>query len=210
MQIGMKFHNIVLVLVCWLFTLSGPAELFGHSPYGMWYRWRQARLFIVTTASAPDCYTVGKKLVQTLEQDLPTSEAGVVRAPHSLDVLKLILSHQFDVGLIPLADLERAVLGAPEFVEILPWIREEVPSDHSTLKSGSTPLRIITLVDDYALISADHFSAHRAHLIAKSITEDSGDFTLAGSVIPVHRGTSNYASGQALPPRPSSEKSWVD
>lgn len=206
----MKDRNIVLVLVCWLFALSGPAELYGHSPYGMWYRWRQGRLFVVTNASDPSCYKVGQELVEALEGDLPKSEADAVRAPHSLDVLKLVLSHQFDVGLIPVADLKNAIQGASEFEEIEPWIRGEIPSSRPHTKAGSTPLRIIALVGEYALISADHFSPHRAHLIAQSISDGRVNFTIAESVIPVHRGTSNYISGQTLPPRPSSEKSWVN
>lgn len=188
------------------------SSISAHSPYGMWYKWRKDRLFIVTTASDSLSYPLGVEITDVLKRKLPRSEPLAVRAPTTLTVLKLLLSHQFDVALLPLDDLRRAVNGEGEFQEIAPWISGTVFSQ----RDGPNPLRVIARLGSNALISEDHFSNHRAHLLAELLSSNGRALTPAlndrgGEESPLswHDGTESFMKGRPLPERPDGEKSWV-
>lgn len=188
------------------------SSISAHSPYGMWYKWRKDRLFIVTTASDSLSYPLGVEITDVLKRELPKSEPLAVRAPTSVAVLKLILSHQFDVALVPIEDLRRAVDGEGEFGEIYPWISGTVFSQ----KGQANPLRVISVLGTCALISEDHFSGHRAHLLAEMLASNEEAWTVASDdarieELPVtcHGGAKNFSNGRPLPPLPKGEKRWV-
>ena len=198
-----------------LITIISVSSLFAHSPYGLWYKWRKDRLFLVTTASDPQSYPVGAEIANILGEALPKSEPIAVRAPTTLDVLKLLLSHQFDVALVPIVDLKLAVRGEGEFLEITPWLNGMV-FDEQKSEGEANPLRVILVLGTCALISEEHFSDHRAHIIAETLTSKQGKLSImlsdTGRIrlpIPLHEGTIGFNDGQSLPQLPQGEKSWL-
>ena len=138
-----------------------------------------------------------------------------MRAPTTLDVLKLLLSHQFDVALVPIVDLKLAVRGEGEFLEITPWLNGMV-FDEQKSEGEANPLRVILVLGTCALISEEHFSDHRAHILAETLTSKQGKLSIMLSdthiirlPIPLHEGTRGFNDGQSLPQLPQGEKSWL-
>ncbi len=198
-----------------LITIISVSSLFAHSPYGLWYKWRKDRLFLVTTASDPQSYPIGVEIANVLGEVLPKSETIAVRTPTTLDALKLLLSHQFDVALVPMVDLKLAVRGEGEFLEIAPWLNGMVFGKQKP-KGEANPLRVILVLGTCALISEEHFSDHRAHILAETLTSKQGTLNLMLSdtrmirlPIPLHDGTIGFNDGQSLPQLPQGEKSWL-
>lgn len=203
------------VSIFFLIIIGSASFLFAHSPYGLWYKWRKDRLFLVTTASDPQSYPIGLEIATVLGEVLPKSEAIAVRAPTTLAALKLLLSHQFDVALVPIDDLELAIRGEGEFVEITPWLNGTVFGKQK-LKGGAKPLRVISVFGTYVLISENHFSDHRAHILAEKLTSKQGmlslvlsDTRVIGLPVPLHEGTIGFNDGRPLPLLPQGEKSWL-
>ena len=83
-------------------------------------------------------------------------------------------------------------------------------------RDGPNPLRVIARLGSNALISEDHFSNHRAHLLAELLSSNGRALTPAlndrgGEESPLswHDGTESFMKGRPLPERPDGEKSWV-
>ena len=207
--------SLIRINIFFLITIISVSPLFAHSPYGLWYKWRKDRLFLVTTASDARSYPIGVEIANVLGEVLPKSETIAVRAPTTLDALKLLLSHQFDVALVPMVDLKQAVRGEGEFLEIAPWLNGLVFGKQKP-KGEVNPLRVILVLGNCVLISEEHFSDHRAHILAETLTSKQGTLSLMLSdtrmirlPIPLHEGTISFNDGQSLPRLPQGEKSWL-
>ena len=206
---------LMRINIFFLITIFSASSLFAHSPYGLWYKWRKDRLFLVTTASDPQSYPIGAEIANVFGEVLPKSETIAVRAPTTLGALKLLLSHQFDVALVPMVDLKQAIRGEGEFLEIAPWLNGMVFNKQKP-EGEANPLRVILVLGTCVLISEEHFSDHRAYILVDTLTSKQGKLSIMLSdtrmirlPIPLHEGTISFNDGQSLPRLPQGEKSWL-
>jgi len=161
-----------------LLGVAGAAcGLMGHSPYRQWQVYRKSRLIIVTSAAEPASYPLGEALATLLAQHLPESRALATRAGSSLDVVKLLASHQLDLAILTANDAREAYEGRGRFVS-----------------EGALPLRALAVLGSYLFVCREDFPRPTAEAIAGALIEhwrDEGPAASGGerrATIPFHAG----------------------
>ncbi len=164
-------------------ALAGGSALLlmGHSPYRQWYVFRENHLIVVASDADPGAFSLGERIAGAIAARLPLSKAMAARAQTSLDVVKLLRSHQLPLGLLTGGDALDAARGSGRFQE-----------------EGPVPLRALAAFDRYLLVVLDDFSPQWAHQIADTLTELPGDRTKPS--IPFHPGVLDSREGRAAPP----------
>lgn len=133
---------------------GGGLLLMGHSPYRQWYVFRATHLIVVTPEEVPDARATAERVAAALAAGLPDSRAMAATARTSVDVVKLLRSHQFPLALLPGAEAVAAVGGTGRF-------REE----------GPVPLRTLAVFGRDLLVALDDFPPEKARQIVKALAE---------------------------------------
>jgi NMT1 family protein len=138
-----------------LLGLAGAAcGVMGHSPYRQWQAYRKSRLIIVASAADAVSYRVGESVAALLARELPESRATVARAADAVEIVKLLVSDQLEVGVLSAADAHDAVAGRGRFTQ-----------------AGPVALRTLAALGDYRLVARGDFPDARAESIARALAE---------------------------------------
>lgn len=170
-------------------ALAGGAALLlmGHSPYRQWYVFRANHLIIVTDVASPNAFPLAEKVAKAIVARLPESKAMAVKARTSTDVVKLLRSHQLQVGLLPAEDAVEAFKGKGRFSD-----------------DAQVPLRTLAVFGTYLLVVLDDFPREKAYRITKTLAENPGEFPQrmvprSEPAIPFHPGALDYGEGRPSP-----------
>lgn len=156
-----------------------------------WPIYRRYRLLIV--AQRDDETTVGlaAAVVAALARFLPGSRAQQARAADSRRVGVLIGTNQQDVAIMTAASAEALFLARQPFEDI-----------------RDVPLRIIVSFGSHVLVCREDLMAEHVYLLAQTLTEHKDALPIpvceSGGVIPVHRGSRAFFSGERMPSPTSS------
>jgi TRAP-type uncharacterized transport system substrate-binding protein len=179
---------------CIQLALLGVAGLLmGHAPYRQWHVYRGKRLFILASAAEEDSFALGQAVAQVLATHLPESRAMAARARDTLEIVKLLVSQQLDVALLPAETALAALHGRGRFQE-----------------EGALLLRTLAVFGPYLLVCRDDFAAARAYQIARTLAEHGGGLphthqepppgAAESSPLPWHSGAQAFYAGAPLPP----------
>src|SRR5262249_27119270 len=159
-----------------------PLLLMGHSPYRQWYVFRAKHLIVVTDDANPNAFPLAKEVAAAIAARLPESKAMAAKAKTSRDVVKLLRSHQLQIGLLPIDDALEA------FQQRGRYSQEE-----------PVPLRTLAVFGTYLLVALEDYSRDKAQQIAKTLAEHPGSWSIPDSAlakgkppIPLHRGALDY------------------
>src|SRR5438105_13697764 len=169
-----------------LVTLSllgaAAALLPGHSPYRQWYAYRAAHLVVVPDEMRPGALDLAGKVASAIATRWPETKAVPAAAQSPTEVVKLLLSGQLQVGLVPSAVAVEALEGRGKFAE-----------------SGKVPLRAVAVVGGDLLVVLESCARERAQAIAQALVEfRNGELlpkkpSLRGPApIPFHPGALEY------------------
>jgi TRAP-type uncharacterized transport system substrate-binding protein len=151
----------------------------GHSPYRQWYAFRAKHLIVVTDAANPKAFPLAKEVAAAIAARIPPSKAMASRAKTPSDVVKLLRSHQLQVGLLPVDDALEAFQQRGKFSQDAP-----------------VPLRTLAVFGAYLLVTLEDFPSDKAQQIAKSLAEQPG-LTKGKPPIPFHPGAADYYEGRS-------------
>lgn len=163
-------------------SLAGGSGLLlmGHSPYRQWYVFRANHLIVVASQADPGAFPIAQRLAGVLAARLPDTRALAAEARTSLDVVKLLRSHQLPLALLAPDDAAAAATGQGRF-------RDE----------ASVPLRALGVFGSFVLVALDDFSRDTAHRVAGALARlADGD----APPIPLHPGALDSREGRAPPP----------
>jgi hypothetical protein len=156
--------------------LAAAATLLpGHSPYRQWYAYRAHHLVIVTDAARPGAPELASAVAAAVAAYRPETRAVPATARSPVEVVKLLVTGQLQVGLLPPSEALAAFEGRGRYAEL-----------------GKVPLRAVAVAGEDLVVSLDGFAAERACTIAKALRDSppGGPLANAGRAppIPLHRG----------------------
>jgi NMT1 family protein len=150
---------------------AAAGGVMGHSPYRQWQAYRKGRLIIVTSAAEPASYPLGEAVATLLAGHLSESRALAARAADSLEIVKLLASHQLDLAILGAADARDAYEGRGRFAA-----------------DGALPLRALAVLGSHLLVCREDFPAATAEAIASTLAEHWRGENAAPATIPFHAG----------------------
>jgi TRAP-type uncharacterized transport system substrate-binding protein len=151
----------------------------GHSPYRQWYVFRAKHLIVVTDGANPKAFPLAKEVAAAIAAQIPQSKAMASKAKTPSDVVKLLRSHQLQVGLLPVDDALEAFQQKGKFSQDAP-----------------VPLRTLAVFGTYLLVTLEDFPSDKAQQISKSLAEHPG-LTKGKPPIPFHPGAADYYEGRS-------------
>ena len=155
-------------------------------PDGQWLIYRRYSLLIVGQRDNEIASTYAGAVVDVLARFLPASRAQLARAADARRIGVLIATNQQDVALMKVESAEALFFAKPPFDDI----RE-------------VPLRLIASFGDHVLVCRPDFLPRHAYLLAQTLAEHQNALpTPAGApagVIPAHRGSLAFFSGEVMP-----------
>ena len=153
--------------------------LMGHSPYRQWYAFRAKHLIVVTDDANPKAFPLAEQVAATIAARIPESKAMAAKAKTPTDVVKLLRSHQLQVGLLPIDDALEAFQQRGKFSQDAP-----------------VPLRTLAVFGTYLLVTLEDYSRDKAQQIVKSLAEHPG-LAKGKPPIPFHPGAADYYEGRS-------------
>ena len=153
--------------------------LMGHSPYRQWYAFRAKHLIVVTDDANPKAFPLAEQVAATIAARIPESKAMAAKAKTPTDVVKLLRSHQLQVGLLPIDDALEAFQQRGKFSQDAP-----------------VPLRTLAVFGTYLLVTLEDYSRDKAQQIVKSLAEHPG-LAKGKPPIPFLPGAADYYEGRS-------------
>ncbi|HET7786622.1 MAG TPA: hypothetical protein VFL36_11680 [Myxococcales bacterium] len=161
---------------------AAAALLPGHSPYRQWYAYRAQHLVIVTDGARPGAPELASAVAAAVAAYRPETRAVPATARSPLEVVKLLVSGQLQVGLLPPSDALAAFEGRGRYAEL-----------------GKVPLRAVGVAGEDVIVALDGFAAERACTIAKALRKSPARGPLANRghapPIPLHSGLAGCRGG---------------
>jgi TRAP-type uncharacterized transport system substrate-binding protein len=170
-----------------LLTVGTALLSMGHSPYRQWYVFRAKHLIVVTDDANPRAFPLAEEVAAAIAARLPESKAMAAKAKTSREVVKLLGSHQLQLGLLPINDALEAFHQKGRFSQ-----------------DPAVSLRTLAVFGTYLLVALEDYSRDKAQQIAKTLAEHPGNWSIPhGSLanakppIPFHAGALDYYQGRS-------------
>lgn len=155
-----------------------------------WLIYRRYRLLIIGQGDDEKGDTLAAAVVGVLARFLPDSRAQLIRAADSRRVGVLIGTNQQDVAIMAAESAEALFLARPPFDDL-----------------RNVPLRLIASFGSHVLACRPDFMDNHAYLLARTLAEHKDSLPAPASVpkgvVPAHRGSLAFFSGEQIP-RPAS------
>jgi TRAP-type uncharacterized transport system substrate-binding protein len=163
-----------------LLLIGGAALLLmGHSPYRQWSVFRAKHLIVVTDDASSNAFPLAEEVAAAIAARMPESKAMAAKAKSPSDVVKLLRSHQLQLGLLPVDDALEAFQQRGRYSQ-----------------DGPVPLRTLAVLGTYLLVALEDYSKDKAQQIAKTLAEHRGNWS-GKSPIPFHPGALEYYEGRS-------------
>lgn len=164
--------------------------LTGHSPYGQWSVFRKTRLIVFASAEDEAAQRLARRIGEFLARQVPSTNATWARAPNTLEVAKLIGSHQADFALLRPRDAREARTGEGAY-----------------RSNGRLALTAVAWTEGYALVALDELPAEHAYEIARALagfgaSRERVDPRKILRGVPWHPGAAAVLEGKPLPAAP--------
>ncbi len=124
----------------------------GHSPYRQWYAYRAKHLVVVTDEARPGALELASTVAAAIAAARPETRAVAATARSPVEVVKLLVSGQLQVGLLAPAEAAAAVEGRGRYAGL-----------------GRAPLRAVAVAGRDVVVVLEGFAADRACAIAQAL-----------------------------------------
>ena len=159
-----------------------PPAARAHTPYGQWVAYRQKHLMVGAHRGDGRTYDLARRVVATLDAELPEARARVARGPRPQRIASLMGTGQIRLAVLHAAEAARMAAAEPPF-------------------DGYRPVPLTTiaaLTDGYALYAAPGLPPDHAWLVARAAGH--GGIGHAGPPgFPPHPGAAAFWAGEAMP-----------
>jgi TRAP-type uncharacterized transport system substrate-binding protein len=124
----------------------------GHSPYRQWYAYRAKHLIVVTDEARPGALELASSVAAAIAAARPETKAVAATARSPVEVVKLLVSGQLQVGLLAPTEAAAAVEGRGRYAAL-----------------GKVPLRAVAVAGHDVVVVLEGFAADRACEIAQAL-----------------------------------------